>query len=57
MMSGAFSAALTAFVVINFADALGRHEWMAWVVPVLLMIAFSTRKIRQLREADEASRG
>jgi len=41
MMTGAFSAALTAFLVIQFSEALGGLEWIVWVAPVIVMSRYA----------------
>ena len=38
MMTGAFSAALTAFFAIQFSGKLGGFEWVVWVAPTVIMM-------------------
>jgi hypothetical protein len=47
MMTGAFAAALTAFLAIQLSGRLGSFEWVVWVAPTLLMsryAAFETQR-------------
>jgi len=46
MMTGAFSAALTAFVAIQFSGKVGNLEWMLWIAPSVLMSIWSKRQVR-----------
>lgn len=53
MMTGAFSAALTAFLAIQLSGHLGGFEWLLWVGPALLMSRYTgyEKKRRRLTEA------
>ena len=53
MMTGAFSAALTAFLAIQLSGHLGGFEWLVWVAPVLLMSRYAAyeKKRRKLSDA------
>ena len=37
MMLGAFSAAVTAFLVVQLNGHLGGFEWVAWVAPTVII--------------------
>ena len=47
MMTGAFSAALTAFLAIQFSGHLGGFEWVVWVAPTLLMARYASQEKRR----------
>ena len=42
MMTGAFSAALTAFLALQLSGHMGGFEWVVWVAPTLLMSRYGT---------------
>ena len=48
MMTGAFSAALTAFFAIQFSGKIGGLEWVAWVAPTVIMMQIIEREIKRL---------
>lgn len=47
MMTGAFSAALTAFFAIQFSGNLGGFEWVVWVAPTVIMMKIGEREIKR----------
>ena len=44
LMSGAFSAAVTAFFAVQFSGRLGSWEWVVWVAPTVLMMTWARRE-------------
>ena len=47
MMLGAFSAAVTAFLAIQFSGHLGGFEWAIWVAPTLLLSRYGAYETKQ----------
>ena len=47
MMLGAFSAALTAFLALQFSGHLGRFEWVLWVAPTLILSRFGAYELKR----------
>ena len=47
MMLGAFSAAVTAFLAIQFSGHLGGFEWVVWVAPTLLLSRYGTYETKR----------
>ena len=47
MMMGAFSAAVTAFVAIQFSGKVGNLEWVIWVAPSVVMSVLSKREVKR----------
>ena len=47
LMSGAFSAALTAFLAIQLSGRIGSWEWVVWVAPGVLMMGWARRQEKQ----------
>jgi hypothetical protein len=47
MMIGAFSAALTAFLAVQFSGHLGGFEWVIWVAPTLIMTRYGAYETKR----------
>lgn len=47
MMTGAFSAAFTAFVAVQFSGRIGGAEWVLWVAPTTIMVAYGRYEMRR----------
>jgi hypothetical protein len=47
MMLGAFSAAVTAFLAIQFSGHLGGFEWVIWVAPTLLLSRYGAYETKR----------
>lgn len=47
MMTGAFSAALTAFLAIQLSGRIGGFEWIVWVAPTLLMSRYGAYETKR----------
>ena len=48
LMTGAFSAALTAFIVLQFSGKVGSFEWGLWIAPTVFMNFFAKREAKKL---------
>ena len=47
LMCGAFSAALTAFFVLQLQGLLGSFDWVLWIAPVLVMNRYAARALKR----------
>ena len=47
LMTGSLSAAITAFVVLQFSGKVGSFEWLLWIAPTLFMIQVGKREIHK----------
>ncbi len=47
MMTGAFSATLTAFFAVQFSGHLGAFEWVVWVGPTLFMTRYAAYETKR----------
>ncbi len=56
MMTGAFSAALTGFLAVQFSGHIGAFEWVLWVVPTLVMTRYGARQTKIYRTRTGGSR-
>ena len=48
MMTGAFGAALTAFVAVQLSGRVGSYEWVVWVLPSIVMVTYGQSQIRRI---------
>ena len=46
MMTGAFGAALTAFLALQFSGRLGSYEWVLWIAPTVIMSRYAAYETR-----------
>jgi hypothetical protein len=46
MMCGAFSAALTAVLAVQFSGRLGGMEWVLWVAPSVAMQIVAQKQMK-----------
>lgn len=54
LMSGAFSAAVTAFFAVQFSGRIGGLEWILWVAPTVVMMVWSGRQTKRMGLVEEA---
>ena len=47
MMLGAFSAAVTAFLAVQFSGHLGGFEWVVWVAPTLIISRYGAYETKR----------
>lgn len=47
MMLGAFSAAVTAFLAIQFSGHLGGFEWVVWVAPTVIISRYGSYETKR----------
>lgn len=47
MMSAAFSAAVTAFLAVQFSGHLGGFEWVVWVTPTLVLSRYGSYEAKR----------